>query len=241
MNLKEKFNCKYCSEIFKSPVFLGCCGENICKEHIDEIISTHESSKTCPFCSKDISNQMFHVNKTIVDLIEMEIDKFKMDSKYENTINEFKKEFESLKYVLNNPELIIKDYFDELKRQVDLDRETIKNHIDTRANTFIDELSSHEETLKLECKSKIDLDFYNQLMNGVEADLDKHDKCLNSFANEKWERMCNDIIEKIEFLKSEINEIELKLLANKSITYEPMNPNIQDYFGRVVVGEFIIF
>lgn len=239
MNLKEKFICNYCTQIFKSPVFLGCCGGNICKEHIDELISAN--AKTCPFCSKDISNQAFHVNKTIEDLIEMDIDKFKMDSKYINAINDLKKEFNNFKYVLDNPELIIKDYFAELKRQVDFDRETLKTQIDARASKYIEELSSYEEVFKNEYKSKLDLAYYSRLVDGVEADLNNSDKCLNSFANEKWEQINYNLIEKIEFLKSETNELELKLLANKSVTYEPMRPNIQDYFGRLIVIQYIIF
>ena len=171
----------------------------------------------------------------------MDIDKFKMDSKYINAINDLKKEFNNFKYVLDNPELIIKDYFAELKRQVDFDRETLKTQIDARASKYIEELSSYEEVFKNEYKSKLDLAYYSRLVDGVEADLNNSDKCLNSFANEKWEQINYNLIEKIEFLKSETNELELKLLANKSVTYEPMRPNIQDYFGRLIVIQYIIF
>ena len=39
MNIKEDLTCKYCREIYKNPITLICCGDNICKQHIEELIS----------------------------------------------------------------------------------------------------------------------------------------------------------------------------------------------------------
>ena len=44
MNIKDEFTCKHCNETFKDPVSLICCGENVCKKHIDEKLLQKESN-----------------------------------------------------------------------------------------------------------------------------------------------------------------------------------------------------
>ena len=39
MNIIEELTCKHCHEIYDEPVTLNCCGDNVCKKHIDELLS----------------------------------------------------------------------------------------------------------------------------------------------------------------------------------------------------------
>jgi hypothetical protein len=41
MNIKEELTCKYCNEVYKNPITLNCCGENICKQHVEELTSNN--------------------------------------------------------------------------------------------------------------------------------------------------------------------------------------------------------
>jgi hypothetical protein len=93
MNIKDTLTCNYCNEIYKCPVSLNCCGENLCKRHIDELISNDSSNKlVCPFCNHENVNQNFNVNKLIQNLIENEIHKFELEPKYVEILNNLKKE-----------------------------------------------------------------------------------------------------------------------------------------------------
>ena len=42
MNAKEHLACNYCNEIYKQPITL-LCGDNLCKQPIDELIWTVRS------------------------------------------------------------------------------------------------------------------------------------------------------------------------------------------------------
>ena len=119
MNIKEKLACKYCNEIFKIPIFLSCCGENICKHHLNEIISNNSSSKkfTCPLCNEENSNQNLKVNKLIQSLLEIELHEFKMNPIYETVLDNLKKEIANLETILKDPENYIYEQISELKRQ----------------------------------------------------------------------------------------------------------------------------
>ena len=62
MNAKEKLTCKFCSKIYKDPIMLICCGESICKHHIEDLISSGSSNKfPCPLCNEENTNQNFEI------------------------------------------------------------------------------------------------------------------------------------------------------------------------------------
>ena len=58
LNIKKKLECKHCYQVYKEPIILTCCGESMCKQHINELQSIDDSNKfLCPFCDKQNSNQ----------------------------------------------------------------------------------------------------------------------------------------------------------------------------------------
>ena len=94
MNIKEELTCKYCHEIYKDPITLAC-GETICKQHFYELTSNSSSNKfMCPLCNQEILNQDLNVNKFIQKMVETELHKFEIDSKYKQTIENLRKELE---------------------------------------------------------------------------------------------------------------------------------------------------
>ena len=67
MNIIEELTCKLCHEIYDEPVTLNCCGENVCKKHIEQILSNKSSSEkgfSCSLCNADNRNQSTTTNKT---------------------------------------------------------------------------------------------------------------------------------------------------------------------------------
>ena len=243
MNIKEKLTCSYCGEIFSHPVTLNCCGENICKQHIDELVRESSSNKfMCPFCSQENANQNFHCVKLIQNLIDMELHKFKMDPKYKTALYNLNKEIESLEFILKDPENIIFEQISELKRQVDLDRESFKMEIDTQADGLIQQLESYAKRFKAELKVNVDFEKYNDLVESSRKKLKDFENCLNLFSVENKERREKTAkIEKtINILQPKIKDIQNEIFSNLIINYQPVGKLIDGIFGKLIIEVSLI-
>ena len=237
MNIKEKLTCNYCHDLFNHPITLICCNKNICKQHIDELLRESSSNQfDCPFCNQDNKNQNFNINEIIEDLIELELHKFKLDPKYTITRDNMVIEIENLERILKDPENIIYEEISELKRQVDLDRESLKDEIDTLADGIIQQLESYEKEFKAEYKTNIVLEKYNELVESSRANLKEYEKCLNLFSveNNARDEKTNQIEKRVNILKSEIVQIKNELFSNLKINYEPQVKNRDGLFGRLI-------
>ena len=171
MNIKEKLTCKHCNELYNQPITLSC-GDTICKHHIEELVSGKASNKfLCPLCDKEILNQDFTVNKIIQDLIQVEFHEFKLNPKYENIFQSLKMEIRNLETILRDPQNCIYEEMSELKRQVDLEKESLKSEIDKLADGLIQQLETYEDRFKSEYKTKVDFDCYNNLVESSKKQL----------------------------------------------------------------------
>ena len=238
MNIQEKLTCRYCHAIFNHPITLICCGENICKQHIDELIKESSSNKfMCPFCSQENANQNFHCVKLIQNLIDMELHKFKMDPKYKTALHNLNKEIERLEVILKDPESIIFEEISELKRQVDLDRESLKMEIDYQADGLIQELESYEKIFKTKYQNNVDFVTLNDLLESSRKKLKDFENCLNLFSVENNERFeTTGVIEKtINILQTEFEDIKYELMSNLIINYRPFEKNLGMLLGKLIV------
>lgn len=238
MNVKEILTCKYCNEVFKQPITLICCGKNICKQHIQELIKEKSSNTfSCPLCFQENTNQNFHCSELIEKLIGMEFNKFKLDPKYEAAMNNFKTDIESLESIVKDPENIIYEEIRELKRQVDLDRESLKIRIDELADDLIQQLESYEKRFKAEYKEKIDFDKYNELVESSKKHLNEYVNCLNLFSveNKKRDKKLTEIEKTMNILQPEIEEIKHGLFSNLTISYQPVVKNTDGLFGKLTI------
>ena len=235
MNAKEHLTCSYCNEIYKQPIAL-LCGDTICKQHIDELISNNSTNKfTCPLCNKESLNQNFVVNKLIQNLIESNLHKFEVDSKFKKIYENLKTEIGNLEKILKDPENIIYEEINELKRQVDLDRENLKGEIDSLADGIIQQLESYETRFKAEYKENIHLENYNALVQSSRKQLNEYEQCLNLFSTTSEERNEKSLqIEKITVdLQPKITQLKQSLFSNISLTYR--SSNSKDLFGKLII------
>ena len=238
MNIKDELTCKYCKQIYQSPITLNCCGENICKQHIDELISNSNSSSirfTCLLCFEENVNQKLNVNKFMQKMLESDLHKLQTDSKYKQVLEDLKKEFQNLEAIVKDPENVIYEEIGELKRQVDLDREKSKIEIDKLADDLIQQLESYETRLKAEYKAHIK--YYSDLLELSKKQLVDYEKCLNMFSvsNEEKDIKSKENENFIIRLKPKIKELKDKLFSNLSIKYEPMKNNMKEFFGKLLI------
>lgn len=238
MNINEQLTCKYCNEIYNEPVTLSCCGDNICRRHINELLSTDHTNKfCCPFCNTENTNQNLYVNKLIQRLVENELHKLKLDSSYKLTLNRLKEEIEKMETILRDPENLIYEEINELKRQLDLDREKLKIQIDLLADEMFQQLESYERKIKAEHKANIDSKHYNNLVESSREQLIEFERCLNLFSAENEERNLRqtECVKRISFLETKIQELKDKTFSNLSITYTQANVKKEDLFGKLII------
>ena len=238
MNIKEKLTCKYCYQIYQEPITLVCCGESLCKHHINELLAIGGTNTfLCPFCNEKNVNQNFPVSKTIKDLLDVEVHKFDLDPKYKIILNNLKIEIANLEAILKDPEYIIYEQINELKMQVDLNRESLKIKIDELADDLIKQLESYEKEFKTECKSKVDMKHYISLVEASKQQFNEYEKYLNllSSKTEERDKQSKETEIKINNLQSKIKKLNGELFLNKSIIYKPMEINKSELFGKLEI------
>ena len=207
MNIIEELTCKHCHEIYDEPVTLNCCGDNVCKKHIDELLLVNNTF-ACLICNADNRNQSTTTNKTLKNLIERELQNLKIDPNYEYVLTNFKEKVRNIESIHNDPEHKIKEKIGELKRQVQLDKEEAINEISKLAESILTRLNSLEADFIKDCKSKVILDYYSQLIKRMNSELNDFENCLKSLKNaDEDRRKKSNQIEKVNSnLDKEIEE-----------------------------------
>ena len=243
MNIKENLTCKYCNQFYNEPITLSCCGESMCKQHINELLSIDNSNTfLCPFCNEQNLNQNFTVSKIIQNFLDIEAHKFTIEAKYERVFTHFKTEIRNFETILNEPENFIYEEINELKRQVDLDREKTKSEIDRLADDLIQQLEKFEKQFKTEYKSNVDMKHFISLVETSKQQLKEYERFLSllSTNSEERDKQSKQSEIKINNLQSKIKELKRNLFSNKLITYKAMEMKIQDLYGKLVIKVKII-
>ena len=190
MNIVEHLTCKHCNKIYKDPVFLKCCGGNICELDIADLSSKSSNGLfSCPHCNTDLKEEKFQCNTTLKALInQVELHKFKLNPDYVKTLKDFKEKIAKLENIHNDPAYLIYEKILKLKNKVDLDRERAKIEIDHLADGIIQKLKSYEIQLKKEAKSKELIFYYEELLKDMKKELNEYEKCLISLSWIKSEK-----------------------------------------------------
>ena len=231
MNLREDITCKCCNDIFVDPVTLSCCGESVCKKHLDEIFSKKVTrSSKCPICKENLPSEMkISVNKALKSLIDRELHKINIDSNHQNVLNDFKQKIQTIQALNNNSEAKIDSKFKIIKENVYQDKSNAKKEIDKLAEEILNKIATHEN------ESKSSLTSYTKLIADMSAKFSEYEKCLKSLNSTDEERKTKsgEIQDTIKFLETEIKSYKNVFSENSSIDYEPMKASISDFFGKL--------
>jgi hypothetical protein len=132
--VKRLFDCDLCSKLLVDPITISC-GNTICQTHVNEMLETRFKAKNtfiCQICEDEhvVPETGFLVNKRLKCALDIKLNEFKIGNEAfdecKTTLEEADKSFADLESFANNSEVHIYDYFEEVKRQVDLRRETLK-------------------------------------------------------------------------------------------------------------------
>ena len=155
---------------------------------------------------------------------------------------DLKTEIVNIEAIVKDPENHIFEEINELKRQVDLDRERLIRDIDELSDDLIQQLESYAKKFKSEYKAKVDLEHYNNLLESSKKQLANYEQCLSLFSSKNQERYKSRIESEniIKQLKRKIKQFKENLLSNLSIKYEPKQNEMDDMFGTLII-EVIFF
>ena len=224
--LGDSIKCKSCARILKQPVILPC-GHSICKRH--EIEKSLNKKIECIKCNKsfEIPVDGFAPNRDLESLLEREINELDLGDEYNwyfLKFTQFEQFLEHFSRVINDPELKIHSVLSELKNNIDLRREEIKQKIDIQSLKMIKKIDEFEIQCKSSIKSSCDLD---QKLESWTNDITLCKQSLNSFKRDtnKWKSAFDASIStikdlQIEYLKfndglflNRLNELKSKLFS----------------------------
>ena len=120
------------------------------------------------------------------------------------------------------------DLFDEFEHSI-----TEFKQIEEIHTQIIKKLESYEKKFK----SSVEIENYNGVVEASRKQLVEYEKCLSLFSveNEKRAEKYNECERVIKDLQQSVIEVKNKLFSNLSITYEPMEKNGKDLFGKLII------
>jgi len=183
-HLTKFLDCKYCQKLLNGiPVNLSCCDATICSEHIQyKEVKVNETKTIQVFecelcqCSHNMKNKRFAINKLAESMLKIEFDKISLGDAYvkvSKEIDNLETSLDKLNGLIQDPKNYIYEYVSNVKRDVDLRKEKLKEKIDQICGEMIAKLENYQnecykniENLKLKEKS-------DEITKEIQAKLDE--------------------------------------------------------------------
>ena len=159
MSLKSELICNICKLVLSTPVTLPC-SDVICGEHLRDD-SVKNGIIKCMKCGKDsdVPRSGFPLNERVDNILANEQHLSKEEKAIKYAIQELIQKLEHLqndvKLQQNAMEVTSFDYFSEIRRQIDIQREELKKKIDEISLKLIDQVNEREKVYKSKLKESI--------------------------------------------------------------------------------------
>jgi hypothetical protein len=238
--VKSSFNCHLCNKLLVDPVVMPC-DNFICITHLDNVIDNTAKSKkdtfVCELCQEEhpIPKNGFVVSKRLQDLLQLELNTLKFDcpifDQCKKEIEEAKQKMNQIELLENNSETFIYDYFEDIKRQVDIRREGLKQKIDDYSNEIITSINKNQVNY-IKLSKEI-----NQMSKNIEKSKKEFNDLRTNFDTLEFnENKFKEIKTSVEVLNKEfqaiLDEYGNSLVGNKKYTFEFKESPIEDILGR---------
>ena len=237
--LKSSSDCDRCNSPLVDPIVIPC-GYFTCKAHLDELltkISKEKNTFICGICQEmhHIPKNGFMIHKRLQNLIKLELNSMKLSPVFE----ECKKEIEDarnnmvkVELLEKNAENYIYEYFEDIKRQVDIRREDLKFKIDNYSDELIKSVETNQMNL-IKLSKEV-----NQITINIEKSKDELNKLITQFDTLEFnDKKFEDIKTNVAVVNQEFHKIPAEyqdsLIGKTKYTFEFMESQIEDIFGRV--------
>jgi hypothetical protein len=200
---------------------------------------------TCQICQKEhhVPKSGFVVSNRLKNLVSFELNNLKVSPAFD----ECKKKIEDARSKLvmieefeRNAETYIYDYFQDIKRDVDLRRETLKLKIDNYSDEII-------QSIELNQQNYIKL---SQEVNQIALNIENSKKKLNSlmsqfdtldFSDDKFKETKNNVSSVIKEINKILGLYHDSLIGNKKYTFEFKELPLKEIFGHLKACEVSFF
>ena len=224
--VKAFFDCDLCKKLLVDPVVMPC-DSTICKTHLDKFITNAPNEKStliCLVCQEEhiIPKKGFIVNNRLQKLLTLELNALKFDCQIYNgctkEIEDAKEKVVKIRLLEKNAESYIYEYFEDIKRQVDIRREDLKFKIDTYSDQIIKSVESDQMNLIKLSKEA------NQLTTNIEKSRKDLNELISRFDTLEFnDKKFEDIKTSVVSVNQEFNKIlaeyQDSLIGNKKYTF----------------------
>lgn len=242
--VKSLFDCDLCHKTLVDPITVPC-GNSVCKRHIDVSLE-NEPNRTfleCEICHVEhtIPKEGFMVNKRIQKCLNIQLNTLKLLPVYDEckeVIRIAKENVAKIEKLEANAESYIYEYFEDIKRQVDLRRENLKAKIDKYSDETIQSIESSQLSyIKL-----------SKDVNRLAENIDKSKNELNEFVagfdtfeidEKKFETIKKKVSDLNDSFKGIISEYHDSLLGNKQYSLKFKETNVVEIFGFLFVDSIV--
>jgi hypothetical protein len=238
--LKSTLTCSYCSKLYKDPIELPCT-HNLCKEHLVE------NKIECAECKQhfETKDNDFKLNNLVKKLLDEHVhlsnEEVSLKKQIEDSIRTLFQMYEQFTFNTPTLDLDVHQHFTEIRRNIDLHREKLKQKIDDIYMEIIEKTKNFEATYLKSLEDKLYASLKSYETTSLEQSLKETDE---SFRNP------NLLIESIRDMQrnqeTAIAELKLKLdeqsqVKDELIKMNEFKPNLsfsQDSFGQLYLNEY---
>jgi len=245
--VKSFLDCDQCNKLLVDPVVMAC-GKFICKIHLEKMLY-HESKEKntfiCEICQGEhfIPKDGFVVSDRLQDLLDVELNKLEPSPMFYECRKEIKDAKENVVKISiweKITENYIYEYFEDIKRKVDIRREDLKSKIDNYFNEIIKCVEMDQMNLIKLSKEA------NQLTTNIEKSRKELNELVARFDTLEFnDKKFEDIKTSVAVVNQEFHKILSELVIGYSLnqgsligdikyTFEFKELPIEDIFGRVI-------
>ena len=240
--IKSMFNCKICSDLLLDPITIPC-GDTVCNSHLNDHIL--KQTFECQCCKKkhSVPNEGFVINKFIQNQLKMQLNSMDVNQVFEECKDEIEsahKSVDQINKMEQDSQSYIYNYFEDIKRQIDLRREVLKEDIDKYSDKVIQSINeTRNNYIKLSKEE-------NDLRTNIENSKKELDELIKKFDTLKIdEKKFHDIKANVVALRHKFdkNLIGLKssLIGCKEYSFIYNEQLIEYIFGIFSEKVFLLF
>jgi len=175
------------------------------------------------------------IQKNIQNLLNFELNAFKLSPVFEECkeeIEDARNNMVKVELLEKNAENYIFEYFEDIKRQVDIRREDLKFKIDNYSDEIIKSVETNQINL-IKLSKEV-----NQIKTNIEKSKDKLNKLITQFDTLEFnDKKFEEIQASVALVNKEFHKIlaeyQDSLIGNKKYTFGFKKSQIEDIFGRV--------
>jgi hypothetical protein len=254
--LHDILKCAMCKETFTgAPVILSCCYQTVCESHVNDEVKTNKKRKLfkCDICqtSHEMNNKKFAPNKTVEQLLEMEVIKEIEIGKKKNLgnvydlanieIENLEMSLQKINDLIRDPKNFIYEHISFLKNCVDERKENLKARIDVICGEMIQKLENYQqecyENIKKLNLDKNSSDDLNQIEKHLEAWTRDNKLLLLVSDDEQRSEILSKASEFDKKIFLRLNMLENELLMEKFWSHEENDKVTEEFENELIQYE----